>query len=199
MSINDPNSNNYDINKFKGQSILSDDFEESSSILYRPKTQETRQNYEIILSFIQEYIGDQPRDILSGAADEIIIILKNDRLKDKERKKEVEYLLGHLADEKFSQLVNLSKKLTDWSNEHIQSMNANLNNRDDDENIDETIGVKVMIEEEEEDTDDDNNAYEIDDNERDEDEDEEGDDGEKNIIIQGKVRHWFLNLIKRLA
>ena len=189
MSINDPNSNNYDINKFKGQSILSDDFEESSSILYRPKTQETRQNYEIILSFIQEYIGDQPRDILSGAADEIIIILKNDRLKDKERKKEVEYLLGHLADEKFSQLVNLSKKLTDWSNEHIQSMNANLNNRDDDENIDETIGVKVMIEEEEEDTDDDNNAYEIDDNERDEDEDEEGDDGEKNIIIQGKVRH----------
>ena len=179
------------MNKYKGQSILSDDFEESSSILYRPKTQETRQNYEIILSFIQEYIGDQPRDILGGAADEILIILKNDRLKDKERKKEVEYLLGHLVDEKFSQLVNLAKKLTDWSNEHVQNMNANLYNRDDDENIDETIGVKVMIEEDEEDTDDDNNAYEINDNEKDEDDDEDADDGERNIIIQGKVFELF--------
>jgi pre-mRNA-splicing helicase BRR2 len=100
---------------FKGQSILSTDFEDSSNILYRPKTQETRQNYEIILSFIQECIGDQPRDILCGAADEVLLTLKNDRLRDKERKREVEALLGQLPDERFSQLVNLGKKLTDWS------------------------------------------------------------------------------------
>lgn len=49
----------HDTNKYKGQSILSEEFDESSSILYRPKTAETRQTYEIILSFIQECIGDQ--------------------------------------------------------------------------------------------------------------------------------------------
>lgn len=81
-------SNKYDVNKFKGQSILSDDFEDSSTILYRPKTTETRQTYEIILSFIQECIGDQPRDILCGAADEVLIVLKNDRLRDKEEKRD---------------------------------------------------------------------------------------------------------------
>lgn len=52
-------SSKYDVNKYKGQSILSEDFEDSSTIIYRPKTQETRQNYEIILSFIQECLGDQ--------------------------------------------------------------------------------------------------------------------------------------------
>ena len=47
-----------DANKYKGQSILSEEFDESSNINYRPKTIETRQTYEILLSFIQECIGD---------------------------------------------------------------------------------------------------------------------------------------------
>ena len=42
------------------------------------------------------------------------MVLKNDRMKDKERKKEVEGLLGSLADERFALLVNLGKKITDW-------------------------------------------------------------------------------------
>lgn len=44
-------------------------------------------------------------------------MLKNDRMKDKEKKKEVENLLGELADERFALLVNLGKKITDWSQE----------------------------------------------------------------------------------
>ena len=48
-----------DTSKYKGQSILSEEFEEMSNIQYRPKTVETRQTYEIMLSFIQECIGDQ--------------------------------------------------------------------------------------------------------------------------------------------
>lgn len=43
--------------------------------------------------------------------------MKNDRLKDKERKKEVEELLGGLAEERFAVLVNLGKKITDWGQE----------------------------------------------------------------------------------
>ena len=59
----------------------------------------------------------QPRDVLCGAADEVLIVLKNDRKKDKDKKKEVESLLGNLAEERFALLVNLGKKITDWSQE----------------------------------------------------------------------------------
>lgn len=51
---------------------------------------------------------------MCGAADEILILLKNDRLRDKERKKEIESLLGTIAEERFALMVNLGKKITDW-------------------------------------------------------------------------------------
>ena len=35
-------------------------------------------------------------------------------MKDRERKKDVEMLLGNLAEERFALLVNLGKKITDW-------------------------------------------------------------------------------------
>jgi pre-mRNA-splicing helicase BRR2 len=180
--------------KLKAQSILSDDFEDLSSILYRPKTQETKQNYEIILSFIQESIGDQPRDILCGAADEVLITLKNDRLRDRERKREIESLLGSLNDERFALIVNLGKKITDWSNE--QAANGNDRNtggggHEEEDEIDETIGVKVMIGDEEDDEDNDNDMYEINEDEGNEDEDDDNDQidsTEKDGIIQGKTK-----------
>ena len=59
----------YDFNSMKGATLLSEGIDEMVGIVYRPKTQETRQTYEVLLSFIQEAIGDQPRDILRGAAD----------------------------------------------------------------------------------------------------------------------------------
>lgn len=43
--------------------------------------------------------------------------LKNDRIKDKEKRREVEVLLGGLADERYALLVNLGKKITDWGTE----------------------------------------------------------------------------------
>ena len=52
--------------------------------------------------------------MLCGAADEVLAVLKNDRMKDKDRKREVEGLLGELADERFALLTNLGKKITDW-------------------------------------------------------------------------------------
>lgn len=74
---------------------MSEGVDEMVGIIYRPKTQETRQTYEVLLSFLQEALGDQPRDILCGAADEVLAVLKNDRLKEKEKKKETETLLGN--------------------------------------------------------------------------------------------------------
>ena len=46
---------------------------------YRPRTQETRAAYEAVLAFIREQFGDQPQDVLKGAADEILAVLKDDR------------------------------------------------------------------------------------------------------------------------
>lgn len=45
-----------------------DQFEASS---YRPKTKETQAAYELLLSFVRSYLGDQPQEVLRGAADEV--------------------------------------------------------------------------------------------------------------------------------
>lgn len=51
----------YDFARMKGTTLLSDGVDEMVGIMYRPKTQETRQTYEVLLSFIQEALGDQVR------------------------------------------------------------------------------------------------------------------------------------------
>jgi hypothetical protein len=39
--------------------------------MYRPKTKETQIAYELVLAFVKGCIGDQPQEILRGAADEV--------------------------------------------------------------------------------------------------------------------------------
>ena len=112
----DDHSSKYDVARFKGQTLIADAADDTSSILYRPKTQETKQTYEVLLGFIQESVGDQARSILCGAADEVLIILKNDKLRDKDRKNEIEKLLStKIPEQRFAFLVNLGKKITDWA------------------------------------------------------------------------------------
>ncbi|CAH1783166.1 unnamed protein product [Owenia fusiformis] len=130
----------HDMMKMKGATLLSEGIEDMVGILYRPKTQETRQTYEVLLSFIQAALGDQPRDILCGAADEVLTVLKNDKMRDKERKRDIEGLLGSIAEERFALLVNLGKKITDWGADTKMPT---------DDNIDETLGVNVQFEESE--------------------------------------------------
>ena len=62
-------------------------------------------------------LSSQPRDILCGAADEVLATLKNEHSKTKDQKKELELLLGPLAEERFALLVNLGKKITDYGSE----------------------------------------------------------------------------------
>jgi len=49
--------------KMKGDSLWNDEFIAgeggAGAILYRPKTQETKATYEVLLDFIQHAIGDQ--------------------------------------------------------------------------------------------------------------------------------------------
>ena len=51
----------HDFAKMRGTTLLSEGVDEMVGIYYRPKTQETRHTYEVLLSFIQEAIGDQVR------------------------------------------------------------------------------------------------------------------------------------------
>lgn len=64
-----------------GMSVLDID----TAGLYRPRTKETREVYEALMGLIRGQFGDQPADVLRGAADEVLAALKNDRLKVSER------------------------------------------------------------------------------------------------------------------
>lgn len=65
----------------------------------------------------------QPRDILCGAADEVLAVLKNDKMRDKERRREVEQLLGPADDTRYHVLVNLGKKISDYGGDKdLQNM-----------------------------------------------------------------------------
>ena len=154
-----------DINygKMKNSTLLSEQMDEMAGIIYRPKTTETRQTYEILLSFIQAAIGDQPHDILCGAADEVLICLKDEKLKEKDRKREIFALLGTMADERFALLSNLGRKITDYSVDKEGGGN-------DEDMIDENYGVAVQFDEEDEEEKD---VREVKD-ESDEDDDNEG-------------------------
>lgn len=146
--------------------MLSEGIDEMVGIVYRPKTQDTRQTYEVLLSFIQEALGDQPRDILCGAADEILAVLKNDKLKDRDRKREIDGLLGAVTDERFALLVNLGKKITDFGSETTTSL-TNIN----EEQIDEQYGINVQFEESEDESVEDDYGEVRDDGDQDEGED----------------------------
>jgi pre-mRNA-splicing helicase BRR2 len=133
--------------------------------LYRPRTKETREAYEALLSVIQAQFGDQPQDVLRGAADEVLASLKNDRLKDPERHKEVDALLGAVPGERFAQLVALGKLITDFAPDEAAAAAA----ADGEGALDEDMGVAVEFEDEDEEEED-----EMDEVVEDEDEDEEG-------------------------
>ena len=48
---------------------------------YRPKTRDTQAAYETLLAVVQEKLGDYATDVIAGAADEILGILKSTGLK----------------------------------------------------------------------------------------------------------------------
>lgn len=97
----------------KGASILSQ-IEDMDASSYRPKTRETREAYEEILREMQVLIGDQPQDVLKGAADEALAVLKDDTLKDVAKQKQLQRISAGVNNERFYHLVGLSKRITDY-------------------------------------------------------------------------------------
>lgn len=115
---------------------------------YRPRTKETRTAYEHILTFLQQAadFSDQPASILRSATEEVLIILKSteESWKDLDRKLKIESVLGiksgEMASDKYSQLVNLGRRITDFSIENGEETN---------DKFDESQGVAVVFDDEE--------------------------------------------------
>ncbi|OMO90989.1 hypothetical protein COLO4_18725 [Corchorus olitorius] len=111
--------------------------------VYQPKTKETRAAYEAMLSLIQQQLGGQPLNIASSAADEILAVLKNEGIKNHDKKKEIEKLLNPIPSQVFDQLVSLGKLITDYQD----GGEAVCGNGD--EGLDDDVGVAVEFEENE--------------------------------------------------
>ncbi|KAG0009957.1 DEIH-box ATPase, partial [Podila clonocystis] len=144
---------------------------------YRPRTKETRHTYELILTFVQRYLGDVSHEIVRSAGDTVLQILHTDTLKDFDKKKEIEEIIGAVSADQFSVLVNLGKKITDYApgtEEMTVDQDGEIKTGGD---IDEQYGVAVVFDEEEEEED----IYSL--HSESEHEDEAGLDTNQDIVI----------------
>ncbi|XP_010498549.1 PREDICTED: DExH-box ATP-dependent RNA helicase DExH12 [Camelina sativa] len=132
--------------RLREESVLTD----TDDAVYQPKTKETRAAYEAMLSLIQQQLGGQPLNIVSGAADEILAVLKNETFKNPEKKMEIEKLLNKIKDNEFDQLVSIGKLITDFQ----EGGDSGGGKANDDEGLDDDLGVAVEFEENEEDDED---------------------------------------------
>ncbi|CCL98051.1 uncharacterized protein FIBRA_00045 [Fibroporia radiculosa] len=157
-------------------------------LTYRPRTAETREVYELILSSVHRVLGDQAQDVVRSAADAVLETLKNENLKDFDKKKEVEEVVGSIPNEAFSQLLNLSKKITDYGAEDEAMADPDMERMDAE--IDDEMGVAVVFDEEEEEEEEEEEGFEVRD-ESDEEAEETGEvppesqEGEEELVIGG--------------
>lgn len=128
---------------------------DDEELKYRPKTRETRTAYEYILTFLQQVadFSDQPATVLRSATEEVLIILKSteESWKDFDRKLKIEQILGlksgEFPSEKYSQLVNLGRRITDFSIEEESLIMG----------YDDNQGVAVVFDDDDENTEDQDN------------------------------------------
>lgn len=118
---------------------------------YRPRTQLTRDAFNLILTIVAEHLGDVPHEVVRSAADAVLEYLKDDDLKDFDKKKEVDDILGvSMGPKQFNELINLGKKITDYDAQDEDEDAGDARQEGDDE-IDGRQGVAVNFENDEDD------------------------------------------------
>ena len=152
--------------QLRGSGILSAGDALVEDLKYRPRTAATRQTFDLILTTVARCLGDVPHEITRSAADAILELLKDENMKDYDKKKEVDGLLGMSTDSKdFNALVNLSKKITDYGaqDDDVNMDQDGVGDGADEAELDERQGVAVVFDESDEDQDDDGIArtYEV--------------------------------------
>ncbi|KIX02460.1 uncharacterized protein Z518_08401 [Rhinocladiella mackenziei CBS 650.93] len=150
----------------RGAGILSAGDALIEGLKYRPRTPATRATYDLLLTVTANALGDVSQEIVRSAADAILEYLKDENLKDLDKKKEIDDIVGTtMTPKQFNELVNLGKKITDYDAQDDDENTADGAGADEAE-LDERQGVAVVFDESDEDEDGVRRTYEI----RDEDE-----------------------------
>ncbi|KAF9267488.1 Sec63-domain-containing protein [Marasmius fiardii PR-910] len=177
-----------DTNTAFGYADILESTQDVEGLTYRPRTAETREVYQHMLAMVHTALGDQAQDIVRSAADMVLETLKNEGMKDFDKKKEIDKILEPIPSETFSSLVNLSKKITDYGAEDEEMADPDAERKEAE--IDDEVGVAVVFDEEE-DEDEDDEGYEVKDESDEEEEEagaeeevpEGGDIGEEELVI----------------
>ncbi|RMY74401.1 hypothetical protein D0863_03266 [Hortaea werneckii] len=151
--------------------ILSQADLDVEGLRYRPRTAATKDVYDLIATNVaQKMGGDYGLAVTASATDSVLEYLKDENLKDFDKKKEIDDILGiTLSSKEFNQLVNLGKKITDYdAQDEDEEMGDEAGEGAD---IDERQGVAVDFGDEDEDEEGQGRTYDV----RDEDEESEDD------------------------
>ena len=178
--------------QLRGQGILSAADALIEGIKYRPRTTATKATYDLILTTVAQGLGDVPHDVVRSAADAALETLKNDTIKDFDKKKEIDDLLGMVMGSKdFNELVNLGKKITDYDAQDDEDGTSAPHGGAEGADLDERQGVAVVFDESDEDEDGEARDYQVrdgdddTDDEANEDKDQQGPEG---APIDGEAR-----------
>ncbi|KAJ2762335.1 Pre-mRNA splicing, partial [Coemansia sp. BCRC 34490] len=113
--------------------------------VYRPRTQETRRIWELILAQSRQYLGDQAPEVLMSAADEALSLLKNEEMREGDKKREIESVFGTKVNEvEFSRYVQLARQITDYNVDEEDGSGAALPTGSEAIDVDES-GVAVVF------------------------------------------------------
>lgn len=154
--------------QMRGAGILSAGDALIEGLKYRPRTPATRATYDLLLHVTSTALGDVSQEIVRSAADAVLEYLKDDNLKDLDKKKEIDDIVGiTMTPKQFNELMNLGKKITDYGAQDGDEDMEDANGQNEAE-LDDRQGVAVVFDESDDDVDEDGvrRTYEV----RDEDE-----------------------------
>ncbi|OII75461.1 SEC63 domain-containing protein [Cryptosporidium ubiquitum] len=102
------------VNENDSGNILDLDLRNTGSS-YIPTTMETRLAYDELLGILADILGSQPSKILEDIAFELLLVLKNDELRDEEKRKKCKEIIIQLNNTTYSDIVDKSRRLVDFT------------------------------------------------------------------------------------
>ena len=119
-------------------------------LAYQPRTAATKATYNLIITTVGRQLGDVSAQVVVSAADMVLETLKNQEMKDFDKKREIDDLLGSsMSSKEFNELVNLGKKITDYDNQDQPEEQVVQEKNLDAADMDENEGVAVVFDEDE--------------------------------------------------
>lgn len=134
---------------FNSKSIL-----EESKVYYTPTSAGARDAHSNLLEVLstKEYLGSQPREVLLSAAEEVLAIIKDEGMRDPERKSELGKLLtgnkSALTDGVYNKMVLMGKEMDDYL--EYRDRNQEKQGGDEGEGVDDEMGVAVVFDDSDE-------------------------------------------------